>query len=131
MRSVTRRHLAGRGAAIAALLVLAAPARAGARADPPGWARLASSRWAGLSVGYPPSVLRVVRPPAALAAADLADVDRLVDGGGEFEATLGADDTAVGSAGEYVRLRLGSDPEAEPSARVTYRAGGPGRSPPG
>jgi hypothetical protein len=124
MRSATRRHPTGRGAAaaLAALLVLAAPARA--RADPPGWERLASSRWRGLSIGYPPSVLRVVRPPADRPASIVADVDRLVSEGGDLEVTLGADDTAVGSAGEYVRIDLASDRDTHRSVEVTYRARG-------
>ena len=124
MRSATRRHPTSRGAAaaLAALLVLAAPARA--RADPPGWERLASSRWEGLSVGYPPSVLRVVHPPADRPASIVADVDRLVSEGGDLEVTLGADDAVVGSAGEYIRIDLASDRDTRRSVEVTYRARG-------
>jgi hypothetical protein len=124
MRSATRRHPTGRGAAaaLAALLVLAAPARA--QDVPPGWERLASSRWRGLSIGYPPSVLRVVRPPADRPASIVADVDRLVSASGDLEVTLGADDTAVGSAGEYIRIDLDSDRDTHRSVEVTYRARG-------
>jgi hypothetical protein len=125
MRSATRRHLTtgqGAAAALAALLVLAAPARA--QDVPPGWERLASSRWRGLSIGYPPSVLRVVRPPADRPASIVADVDRLVSASGDLEVTLGADDTAVGSAGEYIRIDLDSDRDTHRSVEVTYRARG-------
>jgi hypothetical protein len=127
MRSATRRHLTtglGAAAAIAALPVLAAPAQAGAPDDPPGWERLASSRWRGLSIGYPPSVLRVVRPPADRPASIVADVDRLVSEGGDFEVALGADDAVVGSAGEYIKIDLDSDRDTHRSVEVTYRARG-------
>jgi hypothetical protein len=131
MRSLTRRRLAGSCAAIAASLGLAAPFRAGAGDDPaPLSARLESSRWEGLSILYPPSVLDAIRPPADRSATIVSDVDRLVGRGGgdlaDFEVTIGADDAAVGSAAEYVGSHLDAALGGRPPARVTYRARGNG-----
>jgi hypothetical protein len=129
MRPLTRRQLTGSCAA-AASLGLAAPFRAGAGDDPALSARLESSRWEGLSILYPPSVLDAVRPPADRPATIVSDVDRLVGRGGgdfaDFEVTIGADDAAVGSAAEYVRSHLDAALDARPPARVTYRARGSG-----
>jgi hypothetical protein len=115
------------GVLLAALLgFLAAPDRANGGDDPAAWARLESSRWAGLSIAYPPSVFDIVRPPQDHPATVVADVDRLVSRGGDFEVVIGADDTAVGSAGGYVGLELASDRDVHPATAVTYRARGEG-----
>jgi hypothetical protein len=126
MPALGKRRSIGRGVLLATLLGLAAPDRAGAGDDPAGWARLESSRWAGLSIAYPPSLFDVVRPPADHPATIVADVDGLVSRSGDLEVVIGADDVAVGSAGEYVGLELASDRDVHPAAEVTYRARGKG-----
>jgi hypothetical protein len=105
---------------LAALLSLAALESANAEDDLATWARLESSRWAGLAIAYPPAVFDVVRPPADHPATIVADVDRLVSRSGDFEVVIGADDAAVGSAGEYIRIELASDRDVHPSMQVTY-----------
>ena len=126
MPALGKRRSIGPGVPLAALLGLAAPGRADAGDDPAGWARLESSRWAGLSIAYPPSLFDVVRPPADHPATIVADVDRLVGGSGDLEVVIGADDVAVGSASEYVGLELASDRDVHPATEVTYRARGKG-----
>jgi hypothetical protein len=111
---------------LAALLSLAAPDSANAKDDLATWARLESSRWAGLAIAYPPAVFDVVRPPEDHPATIVADVDRLVSRSGDFEVVIGADDAVVGSANEYIRLELASDRDEHPSMQVTYRAHGKG-----
>jgi len=111
---------------LAALLSLAAPEDANAEDDLAAWPRLESSRWAGLAIAYPPSVFDVVRPPEDHPATIVADVDRLVSRSGDFEVVIGADDVAVGSASEYIRIELASDRDVHPSMQVTYRARGKG-----
>jgi hypothetical protein len=111
---------------LAALLSLAAPDCANAEDDLAAWASLASSRWAGLAIAYPPSVFDIIRPPEDHPATTIADVDRLVSRSGDFEVVIGADDVAVGSASEYIRLELASDRDVHPSMEVTYRARGKG-----
>ncbi len=124
MQPLTRPHLAYLGTVLAILLGLADPARVDAADDPALPAKLESSRWEGLSVHYPPSVLRIVRSPADQAPPVLPNVDRLVSDGGDLEVTIDADDTAVGSAGEYIRIDLNTDLDTQPSVKVTYRARG-------
>ena len=124
MRPLTRHHLAFPGVVLAALLGLADPARVDAGDDPVLPARLESSRWEGLSVRYPPSVLRIVHSRADQTAAVGPEVDRLVSEGGDLEVTIDADDMAVGSAGEYIRIDLNTDLDTQPSVTVTYRARG-------
>jgi hypothetical protein len=124
MRPLMRHYLACLGVVLAALLSLADPVRVGAGDDPALPARLESSRWEGLSVRYPPSVLRIVRSPADQAAAVGRNVDRLVSEDGALEVTIDADDMVVGSAGEYIRIDLNTDMDTQPSVRVTYRARG-------
>jgi hypothetical protein len=121
-----RRFFIRPGVLLAALLGLAVPDFANAEDDLAAWARLDSSRWAGLSIAYPPSVLDVVRPPEDHPATIIADVDRLVSRSGDFEVVMGADDVAVGSASEYIRIELASDRDVYPSTAVTYRARGKG-----
>jgi hypothetical protein len=87
-------------------------------------ARLESSRWKGLSVRYPPSVLRIVQSPADQATALDPEAERLMSEGGDLEVTINADDMAVGSAGEYIRIDLNTDLDTQPSVKVTYRARG-------
>jgi hypothetical protein len=111
---------------LAALLNLVALDGANAANDPAAWPRLESSRWAGLAIAYPPSVFDVVRPPEDHPATIVADVDRLVSRSGDFEVVIGADDAAVGSAGEYIRIELASDRDVHPSMQVTYQARGKG-----
>ena len=111
---------------LAALLSLVALDGANAANDPAAWPRLESSRWAGLAIAYPPSVFDVVRPPEDHPATIVADVDRLVSRSGDFEVVIGADDAAVGSASEYIRIELASDRDVHPSMKVTYQARGKG-----
>jgi hypothetical protein len=111
---------------LAALLSLAALESANAEDDLATWARLESSRWAGLAIAYPPALFDVVRPPADHPATIVADVDRLVSRSGDFEVVIGADDAVVGSANEYIRLELASDRDEHPSMQVSYRARGKG-----
>jgi hypothetical protein len=124
MRPPARRHPAYPGAVIVALLGLAEPARVEAGDDLALPARLESSRWEGLSVRYPPAVLRIVRSPADQVTAVIANVDRLVSESGDLEVTIDADDIAVGTAGEYIRIDLNTDLDTLPSVQVTYRARG-------
>jgi len=96
------------------------------RGDPAAWAKLESLRRPGLSIAYPPSVFDAVHPPEDHPATIIADVDRLVSKSGDFEVVIGADDAAVGSASEYIRIELASDRHVRPSMKVTYRALGKG-----
>ncbi len=121
---LTRHHLTYLGAVLAALIGQAVPARVDAAADRTLSARLESSRWEGLSVRYPPSTLHIVRSPADQTTAVIANVDRLVSESGNLEVTIAADDAAVGTAGEYIRIDLNTDMDTQPSVRVTYRARG-------
>jgi hypothetical protein len=122
MRPLTRYHLACPIAVLAALFGLANATQVNAADDLALEAKLESSRWEGLSVRYPPSVLHIVRSPADPSAAVGANVDRLVSKSGDLEVTIDADDMVVGSAGEYIRIDLNTDLDTQPSVRVTYRA---------
>jgi hypothetical protein len=124
MRPLTRYHLACPGAVLAALLGLANATPVDAADDPALPAKLESSRWEGLSVRYPPSILHIVRSPVDQAAAVVPNVDRLMSESGDLEVTIDADDTAVGSAGEYIRIDLNTDLDTQPLVSVTYRARG-------
>jgi hypothetical protein len=124
MRPPARRHLAYPSAVIVALLGLAEPAQVEAGDDLALPARLESSRWEGLSIRYPPAVLRIVRSPADQVTAVIANVDRLASESGDLEVTIDADDIAVGTAGEYIRIDLNTDLDTLPSVQVTYRARG-------
>jgi hypothetical protein len=77
MRPLTRYHLACLIAVLAALFGLANATQVNAADDLALEAKLESSRWEGLSVRYPPSVLHIVRSPADPSAAVGANVDRL------------------------------------------------------
>jgi hypothetical protein len=121
---LTRPHLAYLGAVLAILLGLADPARTDAADDPVLPARLESSRWEGLSVRYPPSVLRIAHSRSDQATTLAPEADRLMSEGGDLEVTIDADDMAVGSAGEYIRIDLNTDLDTQPSVTVTYRARG-------
>ena len=124
MRALTRYHLACPSVVLATLLGLADPAGVDAADDLAMEATLESSRWEGLSVRYPPSVLRIDRSPADQATAVGRNVDRLVSEGGALEVTIDADDMVIGSAGEYIKIDLNTDMDTQPSVRVTYRARG-------
>jgi hypothetical protein len=125
MRPLRRHRLACPGVVLAALLGLAGPARGVDAGDGPALlARLESSRWEGLSVRYPPSVLRIVQPPADQASALDLEAERLMSEGRDLEVTIEADDMAVGSAGEYIRIDLNTDLDTQPSVTETYRARG-------
>jgi hypothetical protein len=73
-----------------------------------------------------PSMFDVVRPPEDHPATVISDVDGLVSGNGDFKVTIGADDTAAGSASEYIRIELASDRDLHPSMELTYQARGKG-----
>ena len=90
----------------------------------PAWTRLESSRWAGLSIAYPPAAFDVVRPPEDHPATIISDVDRLVGRSGDIEVVIAADDIALGSASEYIRLELASQRDLHPGMVVTYQARG-------
>jgi hypothetical protein len=126
MQPLTRHHLAFPGVVLAALLGLAADPARGVDAgdDPVLPARLESSRWEGLSVRYPPSVLRIAHSRSDQATTLAPEADRLMSEGGDLEVTIDADDMAVGSAGEYIRIDLNTDLDTQPSVTVTYRARG-------
>lgn len=114
------------GVLLAALLSLTASHCANAQDDLAAWARLESSRWAGLSIAYPPSAFDVVRPPKDHPATIISDVDGLVGKSGDIEVVIAADDIALGSAGEYIRIELASERDLHPAMAVTYRARGKG-----
>jgi len=104
------------------VLSLAALSGLNAEGDPAAWAKLESSRRPGLFIAYPPTVFDAVRSPEDHPATIIADVDRLVSRSGDVEVVIGADDAAVGSASEYIRIELASDRDVHPSMKVSYGA---------